>query len=277
MKKTGILCSLLLTGTVLACSPVFIPDRYVVENGDVYYIHGRPEVKQLITGADAKSFSTKLEKYQSSQFYAEDARHVFFQGTALKGLNPARIRLSQLGYVADDNQVFFQGELVKGADGASFHRMPAYEQGSDYTQFYVDTNHIYHAGKILPGNAKTARFLGHFGYYSDADNIYYNGKILPEALPTDFKLLGDFIVSNGRVFKQDQHIKIDAKNFEVLEEVRGKKDLLCTPPPYLGTVLKNSHAVYALTHDGKLIPFRWWFSQNRAKKFLESLESKYHL
>lgn len=272
MKKSGLLgLFLMLSAGAWACSPVWIPDHYSVEEGHVYYVEGRPETRRLITEADAGSFAFDLEKYQRSQFHAEDAHHVFYKGVVLEGLDPAKIRYSYVGYLADDRYVFFNGKLIEGADGASFKMMPLHMQDSGYAYFHVDGDRVYGGGEVLPGDAQTAYALGS-GYYLDDEHVYYMGEVLEEALPDAFEMSGFFVVSNSFVFRQNQRIEMDAEGFEVLEEVYGEIFTSCDSPPYLGAVLRNKHAVYALTAEGDLVIFRGFFTHKRARRFLENME-----
>ncbi len=92
----------------------------------VYDFYG---AKTPLAGADAANFTAiPLPphafgpcEHAEDEFYGADRSHVFYEGEAIPGADPASFRpLAEYEYGEDAKSVFYQGKALAGADPASF-------------------------------------------------------------------------------------------------------------------------------------------------------------
>lgn len=166
--------------------------RYARDEKRVYF-DGR-----LIANADAASFtgvsnpSTQAGEKNSPLFW-KDKTHVYLEGHALPGANPAEFRHLGGRYGSDARQVYFDKQVLQGANPATFQLFNA-DMARDDKQIYIFDKVGKLAGPVSAFRLLSEQDLAVYG----TDGIYVYAvfftaaeplQIVKDADPATFKIL----------------------------------------------------------------------------------------
>ena len=223
-------------------APVVQPTKaapYVVRGSEVYHYN------QLVTGADAKTFSFvgRIYAKDARSVYvngrvlpaadpatftvvdgvAKDARHVYVADIIVPNADPATYRILNLAYARDDKRVYRTGIMLEDADPLTFTVMDDQYGGTG-----KDRRHVYLDAKIIPG-ADPATYVvlgqdyGRLG--KDATHVYYQGAVLPEADPATIRDLGGYFVCDSQhvYFLGKRLPGAESRSFEIIAVRNGSR------------------------------------------------------
>ena len=177
-------------------------ENYRIEDGEIYYINRK------IEGADAKTF----EIFEDNE-YAKDKNNVYYNEYVLNEADPKSFKsLSKIssGLGKDKNNLYFFEYKVNNIDIKTLEIM-----ADEFLIYLKDKNGLYIllptsggfpadldngiiSPKILKNiDKQTFQLIG--GKYSkDKNSVYYIGKKIAEVNPKNFKVLKDYIFTDGK-------------------------------------------------------------------------------
>jgi hypothetical protein len=180
-----------------------IPDGYQVEGDVVYYTRNSnffgnwvPN-RTVLKDVDLKTFKT-LDSY----LRARDATHVYYEGVAIPGADPATYRSSDSRYSGDAGHTYYDGKVIPGARGQDADSVIV---DLDFMRAR-DKHHVYYEGAIIEGadgasfeligGSRISRDKNDY-YTSRSDGEKYRMVGLQVHMPTFKMLIPTTLVTTG--------------------------------------------------------------------------------
>lgn len=175
------------------------PPHYSIAGGAViYHFYG---AKIRVAGADGDFKAVPLPahalgpcEHGDDEFYGADRSHVFYEGAAIAGADPASFRpLAEYEYGEDAKSVFYRGEILPNADPASFRILiwpddPSLKRppGEKFSIYAVDARHVWEQGRLMPALDAATFTLLPMNYVRDKNGVYRNDRLVPGLDPKSF-------------------------------------------------------------------------------------------
>ena len=172
-----------------------------------YYYEARP-----LHVADLPSF--EIVKWLDDDFWAKDARLVYYDTLSIAGVDLATFELVGKWFARDKNHVYMKGMSLADADPASFEPM----KGAMF--YYRDKSHVWHFDRLLAdADPSTFELVGE-QYCRDKSHVWcsIDDKMLMGADPATFEVIGksNYCRDKSHVwFRSDLLADVDYATFVV--------------------------------------------------------------